>query len=68
MYTVKYEVKVLFKNLSGCSVGPTLFTEKSIPSPLYHNKELGDYKHMVLSVSSAMFYFFVNSDSNYNLF
>lgn len=44
MYSVKYEVKVLFKNLYGYSTDPTPFTGKSNLSPLHCNDELGDFK------------------------
>ena len=45
MYSVKYEAKVLFKNLYGYSIDPTLFTGKSILSSLHCNDEFGDSKH-----------------------
>lgn len=45
MYSVKYEAQVLFKNLYGYSIDPTLFTGKSILSSLHCNDEFGDLKH-----------------------
>ena len=45
MYSVKYEAKVLFKNLYGDSVDAKLFTGKSILSSLHCNDEFGDFKH-----------------------
>lgn len=45
MYNMKYEVKVLLKNLYGYSTDPTPFTRKIILSSLHCNDEFGDFKH-----------------------
>lgn len=69
MYSVKYEVMVLLKKSLWISIDPILLTKKSSLSSLHWNDELDDYKLMVfLSVSSAMFYLFVSSDTSPTLF